>query len=783
MAEDDTIEEGVLEQLVQKLWPCIGRGELDACVEEAARLAGEVGIGAAELLDLAVQMGNAGKHEFAYVLALGAVNGLDSSGKAIAYSNAGGAAQYLGNVDKAEAHYLKAIEIDPKLATVHYVYANLLEEQDRNEEADEHYKKAIEGDSKLAAAYNAKEFLHKLEPCIERGELDACVEEATRLANKVGIDALVLLSLSAQMGNAEKHDFAYVLALGAVGELDGSEKAGAYSNAGLAAQSLGNVDKAEIHYLKGIEVDSNYAAVHSNYANLLKELNRKDEAEAHYLKAIEANPNDAVAHHNYAILLDELNRTDEAAAHYIKCIEADPNYAAAHNDYANLLVELNRKWDAETHYLKAIECDPNYATAHNNYALLLNELNRKDVAEIHYLKAIECDSNYAAAYSNYAILLNELSRTDEAEAHYLKAIETNPKFAAAHNNYANLLGELSRTDEAEAYYLKAIEADPNYATAHNNYALLLVELNRKDTAKIHYAKAIKADPNYATAHNNYANLLKESNRKDEAEAHYLKAIDADPDNADAHYHYANLLKESNKNDEAEAHYLKVINLDPDDAAAHNNYAIILRERGKFYEAENEVRRALQIAQDDYSLQDILPYAHGTLGDILADEDCYEDAEREYQKALDKSDSMDNSSISEIHNNLGWVYTQMRIYKKARDEFKKARVLDSMNVKAIRNSRALGRMGAEPIVSKIQVYLGIMLLIPLIILYYLFIMDMLSETLFVAQSTIFIALLIFVALHHQLAKVKIGSIEFEKSTEHRSLESKSQPQDAISKVER
>ena len=126
---------------------------------------------------------------------------------------------------------------------------------------------------------------------------------------------------------------------------------------------------------------------------------------------------------------------------------------------------------------------------------------------------------------------------------------------------------------------------------------------------------------------------------------------------------------------------------------------------------------------------------------------------------------------------------MRKYEKARDEFKKAHALDPINVKAIRNLRALGRIGDEPIVSKIQICLGIVLLIPLIISYYLFFNAMLSEASFIAQSTVFIALLIFVALHHQLAKVKIGNIEFEKSTEHRYLESKSKPQDAISKVER
>ncbi|MFZ3167305.1 MAG: hypothetical protein WA130_06790 [Candidatus Methanoperedens sp.] len=36
------------EDFLQKLAPCIERGDLDACVEEAARVAGEMGIGAGE---------------------------------------------------------------------------------------------------------------------------------------------------------------------------------------------------------------------------------------------------------------------------------------------------------------------------------------------------------------------------------------------------------------------------------------------------------------------------------------------------------------------------------------------------------------------------------------------------------------------------------------------------------------------------------------------------------------------------------------------------------------
>ena len=468
----------------------------------------------------------------------------------------------------------------------------------------------------MAENDKTEEFLQKLAPCIQRGELDACVEEATRLADEIGISAYELVELSSQMGGEGKYELTYVLALGAVEELDDSDKAAAYSNAGLAAKSFGN-------------------------AGMAKE-----------------------------------------------------------------------------NYKKAIECDPKYATAHNNYAILLEELGQKDVAEWHYKKAIEFDPNFAAAHYNYANLLKELGQKDVTEWHYKKAIEFDPNDVAAHNNYANLLEEFGKKDEAEEHYKKAIESDSNYALAHNNYANLLEEFGKKDEAEEHYKKAIESDSNYALAHNNYANFL--------------------------------------------------------------------RERRKFYDAEKEVRIALQIAQAGPSEQDVLPYAHGTLGDIFADEDYHEDAVKEYEKSLnlfEESHSEDVSLISEIHNNLGWAYIQLKISKKARDEFKSACALDSMNVKAIRNLRALGKVGSESGVSKIQIYLSIMLLLPFIASYYLFFIEKLSETLFVTQSVFFITLVIFVVLYPELSKVKIGSIEFEKSTEFRSMEAKSMAMERMSRIER
>ncbi len=101
------------EEFLQKLAPCIEHGELEKCVDEAARLAGEMGIGAEELIILAVQIGNGKKYNYTYVLALTAVKGLKGCDKADAYFNAGIAAQYLGKLKNSEENYKKAIEASP----------------------------------------------------------------------------------------------------------------------------------------------------------------------------------------------------------------------------------------------------------------------------------------------------------------------------------------------------------------------------------------------------------------------------------------------------------------------------------------------------------------------------------------------------------------------------------------------------------------------------------------------------------------------------------------------
>lgn len=235
----------------------------------------------------------------------------------------------------------------------------------------------VYNNSKIMPENNkTQEFLQKLALCIERGELEACVEEAARVAGEMGIGAEELLELSMEKGVDGDDDLAYVLALAAAPGLEGKEKAHAFFIAGVSSQHLGKKKKAEKYYKMAIEFDPNDAAAHSNYGLLLEGMNHHKMAEDQYKKALEIDPNYAVAHCNYGNLLEERDRYEEAEEHFKKAIEISPDKAVNHNNYANLLMNIRRYDEAEEHFKKAMELDPELEIVRSNYEILLSKLNR-----------------------------------------------------------------------------------------------------------------------------------------------------------------------------------------------------------------------------------------------------------------------------------------------------------------------------------------------------------------------------------------------------------------------
>ncbi len=150
--------------------------------------------------------------------------------------------------------------------------------------------------------------------------------------------------------------------------------------------------------------------------------------------------------------------------------------------------------------------------------------------------------------------------------------------------------------------------------------------------------------------------------------------------------------------------------------------------------------------------------------------------------------MDSSAKSEIHNNLGWVYIQKKLYHNAKDEFFKAKTIDSRNTKAIRNFRALGRIETPPEeIIRSQIIISSLLVLPLLLSIYLFWIAKLKETSFTVLFMYFTAAILFVLLYRSVVglrfSVGLKGVEFEMSAEHRLAPAQAQTADLITKIER
>jgi tetratricopeptide (TPR) repeat protein len=323
--------------------------------------------------------------------------------------------------------------------------------------------------------------------------------------------------------------------------MEAVKAAAEYFFEGLRALNDGDLNRAEMGFLKALELAPDRPSVLTNLSIVYTKQNKlvqaselvqkaleKDSTEPLYwlqsgvvqlklgdyngalislTRALEKNPSLAEGHNNLGGTLKELNRLDDALASYDRAVSLDPGYAEAHNNRGNALKELNRLDEALVSYDKAISLKPGYAEAHGNRGNALKELNRLDEALASYDKAINLKPDYAEAYSNRGNALNELNRHDEALDSYDKAISLKPDYAEAYSNRGSALNELNRLDEALASYDKAISLKPDYAEAYSNRGIALKELNRLDEALVSYDTAISLKPDYAEGYHNKSLLL------------------------------------------------------------------------------------------------------------------------------------------------------------------------------------------------------------------------------------------------------------------------------------
>lgn len=310
---------------------------------------------------------------------------------------------------------------------------------------------------------------------------------------------------------------------------------------GLRALNDGDLDLAEMKFLKALELAPGRPSVLTNLSVVYARQNKLVEALELVSKALEKDSSEPLHWLQKGAVQLKLGDHDGALSSLMRALEKNPSLAEAHLNLGAALKELNRLDEALASYDSAISLKPDYAEAYSNRGVVLKELDRLEEALVSCDKAIGLKPGYAEAHSNRGVVLKELDRPDEALASYGNAISLKPDHAEAHSNQGNVLKELGRLEEALASYDKAIALRPGYAEAYTNRGNALEALGRLDEALVSHDMAISLKPDYAEAHSNRGNVLKALNRLDEALASYDRAISLRPESPGAKYSKSSLL--------------------------------------------------------------------------------------------------------------------------------------------------------------------------------------------------------------------------------------------------
>ncbi|MEI6706792.1 MAG: tetratricopeptide repeat protein [Methylococcales bacterium] len=245
-----------------------------------------------------------------------------------------------------------------------------------------------------------------------------------------------------------------------------ANNAGAYSNLGMALQTLNRFDEALICYEKVLELTPDSVDALLSQANLLQTLNRPYEALTSYNRALTIKPDFIDALIGRGIVLQVLNRFDDALINYDLLLSIDTHHAEALFCQANTLYNLKRLEEALTSYDRSLAINPNSFEALYNRGVVLAGLNRIDDAIVSYQDTLAINPDYAEVHNNLGILLKNQHRYLEAEASYRRAIEIKPDYSEAHCNLINLLKDQGQLSQTEISLQTALVAIPDSIELH-----------------------------------------------------------------------------------------------------------------------------------------------------------------------------------------------------------------------------------------------------------------------------------------------------------------------------
>jgi tetratricopeptide (TPR) repeat protein len=171
--------------------------------------------------------------------------------------------------------------------------------------------------------------------------------------------------------------------------------------------------------------------------------------------------------------------------------------------------------------------------------------------------------------------------------------------------------------------------------------------------------ATTIDPSNAAAYYNMGIIYKDEHKWTDAADAFNSSLRLDPENPALHYELGNALFEQAKVTEAQAEFEKALKIDPKLYKAHYRLGVTLQVQDKLREADAEFRKAIEA-----NPRFVPPYLK--LGDMYLDNDYDKEAAQVFQNAI-----LADESNGEAHQGYAEALQKQKQYEEAIKEFQKA----------------------------------------------------------------------------------------------------------------
>ena len=325
----------------------------------------------------------------------------------------------------AEAHWRRAIEVDPGSCDAHNNLGALLQEVGRLTEAEACYRRA----------------------------LSIAPDRAGIHANLARVQALLGRPVKNGAAMSEGHDdaFAHHRVLGREPTDEARiEAAVAFYKGGHYAEGLA--------ILQPMIASGHPSAQTLNLAGGLSfACGHWSDAEVYLRRAVAMERGHCNAHNNLGVVLEKLGRWEEAERAYRDALAIEPRHAGAQFALA-CLFKVQARWaEAEQACRALLEFRPDDAQAHNVLGAALQALGRMDEASAHWREALAIRPDFAEASFNLGIAMQTRMRDSEAEQLYRHCLKHAPGDLEAQFNLAHVLLRTGQFAEGWALYERRLE--------------------------------------------------------------------------------------------------------------------------------------------------------------------------------------------------------------------------------------------------------------------------------------------------------------------------------------